>query len=86
MLGVVVQTMAHRTTLSSVDRVIALALAAVWLVVGVAGVVLGLIHGRPLLVALALLAVWYGVIWCRVAALSRKLTSWREFIAPWRAP
>jgi hypothetical protein len=73
MLGVVVQTMAHRTILSRVDRVIALALAAVWLVVGVAGV------------ALALLAVWYGVIWCRVAALSRKLTSWREFIAPWRA-
>ena len=62
---------------------IALALAAVWLGMGVGGFVLGLIHDQCILVALALFAVWYGIIWFRVAALSRKLTTWREFIAPW---
>ena len=77
--------MAVRNKLSSVDRVIALSLGVVWLGMGVAGLVLGLIHGQFILVALALFAIWYGVLWFRVAARSRKLTSWRELIMPWRA-
>jgi len=77
--------MAVRNKLSSVDRVIALSLGVVWLGMGMVAVVLGLIHGQFILVTLALFAIWYGVLWFRVAARSRKLTSWREFIMPWRA-
>jgi len=77
--------MAVRNKLSSVDRVIALSLCVIWLGMGVAGLVLGLIHGQFILVALALFAICYGVLWFRVAARSHKLTSWREFIMPWRA-
>jgi len=77
--------MAVRNKLSSVDRVIALSLGVVWLGMGMVAVVLGLIHGQLILVTLALFAIWYGVLWFRVAARSSKLTSWREFIMPWRA-
>jgi hypothetical protein len=76
--------MGARNKLTIIDRVIALALAFVWSGLGAGGVVLGLIHDQLVLVALALLAVWYGSAWFRVAALSRKLTTWREFIVPWR--
>jgi hypothetical protein len=57
----------------------------VWLGAGVAGIVLGLIHGRLLLVVLALFAISYAVLWFRVVARSRLLT-WRELVVPWRAP
>jgi hypothetical protein len=77
--------MAIRGKLSSVNRAIALALAVVWLGAGVAGIVLGLIHGRLLLVVLALFAISYAVLWFRVVARSRLLT-WRELVVPWRAP
>ena len=77
--------MAIRGKLSSVNRAIALALAVVWLGAGVAGIVLGLIHGRLLLAVLALFAISYAVLWFRVVARSRLLT-WRELVVPWRAP
>jgi hypothetical protein len=77
--------MAVRNKLSSVDRVIALSLGVIWLGMGVAGLVLGMMRGLWILVALALFAIWYGVLWFRVAVLSRKLTSWRVLIMPWRA-
>jgi Flp pilus assembly protein TadB len=77
--------MAVRNKLSSVDRVIALSLGVIWLGMGVAGLVLGMMRGLWILVALALFAIWYGVLWFRVAARSRKLTPWRELIMPWRA-
>lgn len=76
--------MAIRGRLSSFNRAIALALAVVWLGAGVAGIVLGLIHGQLLLVVLALLAISYAVLWFRVVARSRVLT-WRELVVPWRA-
>jgi hypothetical protein len=77
--------MAVRNKFSSVDRVIALFLGVVWLGMGLAGLVLGMMHGQWIPVALALFAICYGVLWFRVAARSRKLTSWRELIMPWRA-
>jgi hypothetical protein len=77
--------MAVRNKLSSVDRVIALSLGVIWLGMGVAGLVLGMMRGLWIPVALAFFAIWYGVLWFRVAARSRKLTSWRELIMPWRA-
>jgi hypothetical protein len=77
--------MAARNKLTKVDRVIALALAALWFGMGVGGVVLGLIQDHFILIAPAFFAIWYGIIWFRVAALSRRLSTWREFIAPWRA-
>jgi hypothetical protein len=77
-------TVANRRGLPGVNRVVALALAAIWLCAGVAGIVVGVAYGRWLLVTFAIFAVWYAVLWFRVVARSRLLT-WRELAAPWRA-
>jgi hypothetical protein len=76
--------MAIRGKLSNLNRAIALALAVVWLGVGVVGIVLGLKHGQLLLVVLAVCAISYAILWFRVVARSRLLT-WRDFVVPWRA-
>ena len=76
--------MANRSTLSGVNRVVALALAIVWLCAGVAAIVVGVAHAQWLLVAVALTAICYALLWLRVVARSRLLT-WRELAAPWRA-
>jgi len=73
-----------RSRLGGVNRAVALALAIVWLCAGVAGIVLGFVHGPLLLVAIALFAIWYAVLWFRVVARSRLLT-WRELATPWRS-
>ena len=76
--------MANRSALGSVNRAVAVVLAIVWLVAGVAAIVFGAAHGRWLLVAIAFLAVGYASLWFRVVARSRLLT-WRELVAPWRS-
>jgi len=73
-----------RSRLGGVNRAVALALAIVWLCAGVAGIVLGFVHGPLLLVAIALFAIWYAALWFRVVARSRLLT-WRELATPWRS-
>ena len=76
--------MANRGTLGGVNRAVAVVLAFVWLSAGIAGIVLGVAHGRWVLVAVAVLAISYAGLWFRVVARSRLLT-WRELVAPWLA-
>ena len=75
--------MVNRNTVGGINRVVALFLATVWLCGGVAGVVLGYIHDRWLLMSIGVLALWYALLWSRVVARSQLLT-WRELAVPWR--
>ena len=75
--------MANRNQIHGVNRATALALALVWLCLGGAGVVIGVIEQRWVLIAVALTAMGYAVLWLYVAARSRLLT-WRQLVAPWR--
>lgn len=75
--------MATRGKVSGVNRAIAIVLAVVWMVAGIAGLILGFNQGRMVVVMVALVAVAYSLLWFRVVARSRLLT-WREFAAPWR--
>ena len=64
-----------RSALSKVDRGVSVVLAVVWLIAGVAGLVVGTIHASlPLLVASALVVAW-GVAWSVVAWRGRLLGS-----------
>ena len=75
--------MGRRKNLSPLNRAVALALAFVWLGLGVVGVVFSLVQRRLLIAVLSSLAIGYAVLWFRVFARSRLLT-WREIAAPWR--
>ena len=75
--------MANRNTVLGINRATAIALAIIWLCAGGTGVFVGLREQRWLLAAVAIAAMWYGVLWLYVAARSRLLT-WRELITPWR--
>jgi hypothetical protein len=75
--------MTTRIGVRGVNRVVALALALIWLGAGVIGIFGGVIYGQPLLVALSFLAIGYAALWFRVVVRSRLLT-WRELVAPWR--
>jgi hypothetical protein len=46
--------------------------------------VVGLMYGRWLLGVIAAFALWYAILWFRVAARSR-LLRWSEIARPWRA-
>jgi hypothetical protein len=72
-----------RRSLTGVDRMVALALASVWLSAGTAALVFGLVHGRSPLAIIGGFAWWYAILWFRVVAQSR-LLSWTELVAPWR--
>jgi hypothetical protein len=75
--------MGRRKNLSPLNRAVALALAFVWLGLGVVGVVFSLVQRRLVIALLSSLAIGYAVLWFRVFARSRLLT-WREIAAPWR--
>ncbi len=66
------------------DRAVALLLAVIWLAAGLTAIFLGIENRRWALCAAALFALFYGVLWARVAARERLLT-WRDVVAPWRA-
>ena len=74
--------MANRSSVRGVNRAVALLLAVVWFAAGVIGIVFGVVQSRWLLVAIALFAIWYALLWLRVVARSRLLT-WRDLAAPW---
>ena len=76
--------MAIRGKLNRVNRTVALALALVWFGAGIACAFYGFHHGQLLLLVLSLLAIWYALAWFRVFTQSRLLTTWREFLTPWR--
>jgi len=73
----------NRNALRGINRVVALLLATIWLCAGVAGVVLGYIYSRWLLISIGVFALWYALLWSRVVARSQLLT-WRELAVPWR--
>jgi len=66
-------------------RVVASILATIWMVAGGLAIVLGLSKGRWLPPLLGALALFYGLIWLRVAREGRQL-AWREALTPWRRP
>ena len=75
--------MVNRNKVRGINRVVALFLATVWFCAGVAGVVLGYIYNRWLLMSIGVFALWYALLWSRVVVRSQLLT-WRELAVPWR--
>ena len=73
-----------RRNLSSVERILAVALSITWLTGGCVALYFALTSVRWGLLVCAVLAVAYGVAWLRVARRSRLLT-WRELVMPWRS-
>lgn len=56
-----------RRPLSRTGRIVAGALAAIWIIVGLAAVVLGAMQRRPAAVLLGIAGVAYGMVWLGVA-------------------
>jgi hypothetical protein len=73
----------HNLTISAADRVIAIALALVWIGGSLIGMLVGLRHGLWLVLIIGPLGLWFGILWARVARSGRSL-EWREGIWPWR--
>lgn len=69
--------------LGLVSRLIAAILSLAWAGAGVAGLVVAFTHGRWVLVLPATFAIWFSVLWARVAGRARLLT-WKEVVTPWR--
>jgi hypothetical protein len=69
--------------LSGLNTAIALILALIWLCGGVAGLMLGFIHRRWLLVSISPFALLYSGAWIGVAIRGQLLT-WKKVVAPWR--
>ena len=72
-----------RRELSGVNRMVALALAVIWLSAGIGAIVFGFIHARWLVVVLGVFALSYAMLWFRVAS-RRRLLTWAELFVPWR--
>jgi len=72
-----------RRRFSAVDRTIATLLGAIWLVAGLAAVVIGIATTRWQPIVLGSAALWYASLWLRVAA-QRRLLRWTELAFPWR--
>jgi hypothetical protein len=79
-LGPVVPT---RRELSSVNRMVALVLAVIWLCAGIGAIVVGFMQARWLVVVLGVFALWYALLWLRVVS-RRRLLTWAELVVPWR--
>jgi hypothetical protein len=73
-----------RSNVGQVNRFVALILALVWACAGVFGLVMAYVYGRWVMAIAALLALFYALLWIRVAVKARLLT-WSEIAAPWRA-
>ena len=73
-----------RNRVTGINRFVALVLAIVWGCAAVAGMVVAIADGRPLLVVFSLFALCYAILWFRAVIRSR-LVSWKELALPWRA-
>ena len=62
-----------RAELSGVNRTVAAILAVIWIVAGVLAAILGVVQHRWLALLLSPLAVFYGLLWVRVARTGRQL-------------
>ena len=76
--------MANSAKLGSVNRFAALILALVWAGAGIAGLAVAFAYGVWIAGVAAVFALWYAVLWARIAIQARLLT-WSEFATPWRA-
>jgi hypothetical protein len=70
--------------LSRVERGLAVVLSVIWLLGGCAGLYVAALGSHWALAAVALAAIVYGLVWLGVAVSARLLT-WRDMVAPWRA-
>ena len=75
--------MGRKSERSSVVCIAAGVLAVIWFAAGAAAVVVGLAHGRWLVPLLGFVAIWYGLVWIRVAREGRRM-KWPEGLLPWR--
>ena len=62
-----------RSALSRIDRRVSAVLAIVWLVAGVAGITVGVIHASVPLLIVSVLVVAWGAVWVVVAWRGRLL-------------
>ncbi|WP_243303067.1 hypothetical protein [Geothrix oryzisoli] len=77
--------MPGHSKLGPTHRLVAAALALVWACAGLAGCIAAYVYGRWALAWAGLFALWFAVLWARVALRARLLT-WREAVTPWRIP
>lgn len=75
--------MQRKQPASRTTRVIATLLACVWLAGGAWAVAQGVLRGAPLPVLIGAVALWYGLVWARVAYAGRRL-QWPDGLFPWR--
>jgi hypothetical protein len=66
-----------------VTRIVAGVLAAIWIGGGVFGLAFALAQRRALAFLCGIAAIWYGLIWIRVAREGR-LLGWSRGLLPWR--
>ena len=71
-----------RKTLAYLERRLSVAMAIVWLGIGVAGLFTGLRTSRWPVVGASLFALLYGALWVRVALDGRLLNRWQDLFAP----
>jgi hypothetical protein len=62
-----------KSTLSKLDRGIAVGLAVIFIAAGITGIIMGIARYHWLLVLIGLVSVWWGSVWTRVAAKGRRL-------------
>jgi hypothetical protein len=73
----------RRHRFGAVDQTVATLLGAIWLVAGLASILLGITYARWPAIVLGSGALWYASLWLRVAA-RRRLFTWSELAFPWR--
>lgn len=64
-------------------RIVSGFLAAAWLAAGLGALISAVLTSRWSLFLLALAALWFGLVWIKVARRGRALTG-REALQPWR--
>ena len=72
-----------KSSVTGVNRFIALLLAIVWLCAGMTLLVIAFVDRRALLALLGLIAIIYAMLWLRVFARAR-LVRFSELALPWR--
>jgi len=73
----------HKERLSTWDRFVAVALAAVWIVASTTAILLSFRRGHWSVLLVGVLGLCYGLLWLRAARTGRRL-HWREAPWPWR--
>lgn len=63
-----------RSGFSATDRLIAIALACIWMTGGIIGIALGLYSRSWIASVMGMLAVAYGLVWLRAARLGRRVS------------